>query len=95
MLILRTTTERCEIIWEGTGTLVGTDHTSIIKALDAWLATPQPLTSQHHIYGDGHASERIAKILLQHTSQQPASPSKLTNTHSPKASIPSKGGFDS
>jgi UDP-N-acetylglucosamine 2-epimerase (non-hydrolysing) len=67
VLVMRNVTERPEGIDAGTARLVGTDQNIIVdhanNLLDdakAYLA----MSKAHNPYGDGHASERIAKVLL-------------------------------
>jgi UDP-N-acetylglucosamine 2-epimerase (non-hydrolysing) len=66
VLVLREKTERPEAVEAGTVRLVGTDEDAIVgeacRLLDdegAYAA----MTRIHNPYGDGHASERIARVL--------------------------------
>ena len=65
--VLRDTTERPEGIKAGTLKLVGTDEAKIFTEI-VWLLTDQwgykQMAQARNPYGDGHASERIADILL-------------------------------
>lgn len=66
-LVLRDTTERPEGIEAGTLKLVGTDEAKIFTEI-VWLLTDQwgynRMAQARNPYGDGHASEKIADILL-------------------------------
>ena len=59
-ITLRDETEWVETVDLGWNRLVGTDAALLARALDA----PSPTTARPPVYGDGHASERIAAILL-------------------------------
>lgn len=66
VLVMRDTTERPEGVAAGTARLVGTDAQSIVSGIftllddsDAYSA----MTRAHNPYGDGMASERIARII--------------------------------
>lgn len=66
VLILRSSTEKAEIVAEGLGLLVGTSKKEIIKNVNALLTDGKrylKLTQCPSPYGDGHAAERIAEIL--------------------------------
>ena len=68
VLVMRDTTERPEGIKAGTLKLVGTDEKVIYKECSLLLTDPQAYKAMAQAvnpYGDGHASERIAKIILQ------------------------------
>jgi UDP-N-acetylglucosamine 2-epimerase len=56
---LRDTTEWVETLATGWNRLVGTDADAIVAA----VATAEPGPSHPPLYGDGHASERIAELL--------------------------------
>ena len=63
---MRDTTERPEGVAAGTLRLVGTDETPIYEAFSELLdddAVYREMSHAANPYGDGHASERIAKIL--------------------------------
>jgi UDP-N-acetylglucosamine 2-epimerase (non-hydrolysing) len=67
VLILRTVTERPEVIDSGFGRLVGTDPAEVAGATLALLDDPAALaamTGGANPFGDGRASERIVTILL-------------------------------
>lgn len=62
------TTERSELIDAGTGILVGTDTTNIVKYCKLLLEDHVLLSKMskiHFPYGDGYASKHIVKILEQ------------------------------
>jgi UDP-N-acetylglucosamine 2-epimerase (non-hydrolysing) len=69
VLVLREVTERPEGIEAGVSQLVGTDRTRILAAAEAALGKPgatgaRRATQPHNPYGDGHAGERIADIII-------------------------------
>lgn len=67
VLVMRDTTERPEGIAAGTLKLVGTDEEVIYQNFTELLDDPQAYQAMAHAanpYGDGHACERIADILL-------------------------------
>jgi UDP-N-acetylglucosamine 2-epimerase (non-hydrolysing) len=67
VLVMREVTERPEAVAAGTVQLVGTDVDRIVKAATALLddaAAYSRVQRAHNPYGDGHASDRIAKELL-------------------------------
>lgn len=66
VLVMREVTERPEGITAGCAMLVGTDEQRILDAAQTLLtddAAYQRMARAQNPYGDGHASERIAKIL--------------------------------
>lgn len=66
VLVLRDTTERPEGIKAGTLKLAGTDEEKIYQMTKELLECPQSYENMAHAanpYGDGHASERIVKII--------------------------------
>lgn len=66
VLVMRDTTERPEGIVAGTLKLVGTDEQVIFNTCHTLLTDPDvygQMSRAVNPYGDGHASERIAKIL--------------------------------
>ncbi|NEP07175.1 MAG: UDP-N-acetylglucosamine 2-epimerase (non-hydrolyzing) [Okeania sp. SIO2G4] len=66
VLVLRETTERPEAIMAGTAKLVGTDSTNIMAATAELLsdaAKYEKMAMAINPFGDGHASERIMKIV--------------------------------
>jgi len=68
VLILRTVTERPEVVESGFGTLVGTDPELIVAEATRLLADPvayRAMTSGENPFGDGHAAERIVEIISQ------------------------------
>jgi UDP-N-acetylglucosamine 2-epimerase (non-hydrolysing) len=67
VLILRTVTERPEVISSGFGKLVGTNAAEIVKFSNELLLNPKlynKMISGKNPFGDGKASKRIADILL-------------------------------
>ena len=66
VLILRTVTERPEVVTSGFGKLVGTDRDLIVEEASHILNDPvayRAMISGGNPFGDGHASERIADII--------------------------------
>jgi UDP-N-acetylglucosamine 2-epimerase (non-hydrolysing) len=63
-LVLRTTTERPEVLETGVVRLVGTDVTEIERVARMWLSSP-PTANVGVPLGDGLAGERIASIVEQ------------------------------
>ena len=67
VLVMRDTTERPEGVFCGTARLVGTDRDRIVAETFLLLDEPNhylAMSRAHNPFGDGHASERIAKVLL-------------------------------
>ena len=65
--MMRNTTERPEAVEAGTVKLVGTDRARIVSAIRQLLDDPQAHASMSRAvnpYGDGHAAERIVRVLL-------------------------------
>ncbi len=76
LLVLRKVTERPSALEGGTVLLVGTDTAKIVKEASQLLddeATYKRMSRTHSPYGDGHASERIAKRLCTWLSAHSAS----------------------
>ncbi|HTM74413.1 MAG TPA: UDP-N-acetylglucosamine 2-epimerase (non-hydrolyzing), partial [Pseudolabrys sp.] len=66
VLVLREKTERPEAVTAGTSTLVGVDTEKIVAATKQLLEDHEEYARRariHNPYGDGRASERIAKVL--------------------------------
>jgi UDP-N-acetylglucosamine 2-epimerase (non-hydrolysing) len=66
VLVMRETTERPEGVAAGTARLVGTDRTTIVRSVVDLLDDEEAyaaMSRAHNPFGDGHASERIAKII--------------------------------
>lgn len=69
VLVMRETTERPEGVEAGTLKLVGTDGCRIYKETCELLNNKEmyeTMSKANNPYGDGHASERIADILIEH-----------------------------
>lgn len=67
VLVMREKTERPEAVEAGTVKLVGTDEERIVAETTRLLDDPAEytrMTRVHNPYGDGHASQRIAEILM-------------------------------
>lgn len=67
VLVMRDTTERPEGIMAGTVKLVGTDEEVIYREFKRLLTDKEAYDAMSHAsnpYGDGHACERIAEILV-------------------------------
>ena len=68
VLILRTTTERPEVVEVGGGVLVGTDQALIIQQAEKLLNNPVHYAAMAQVenpFGDGHAAERILEQIYQ------------------------------
>lgn len=66
VLVMRETTERPEGVAAGTAKLVGTDADRIVSEISTLLDVPQAYSAMaraHNPFGDGHAAERIARIV--------------------------------
>ncbi len=67
VLVMRDTTERPEALDAGTVKLVGTNALNIVKEVSSLLGNKEAYTSMsqaHNPYGDGKASARIVKSIL-------------------------------
>jgi UDP-N-acetylglucosamine 2-epimerase (non-hydrolysing) len=64
VLVLRDATERPEGIEAGAALRVGTDPARILHAAERLLDAPPAPETRSHVYGDGHAAQRIAAGLL-------------------------------
>lgn len=67
VLVMRETTERPEGVEAGTARLVGTNRDKIVEETFRLLdddETYSTMSRSHNPFGDGHASERIVKALL-------------------------------
>jgi len=62
VVVMRTTTERPEVITSGYGVLAGTHPGKIVQAVQAALAQ-KPNRARPNPFGDGRASERIVRCL--------------------------------
>ncbi len=66
ILILRTVTERPEVVEAGFGRLVGTDPAAVAEAAGTLLGDPEAyrrMTAGLNPFGDGRAAERIVDVL--------------------------------
>jgi UDP-N-acetylglucosamine 2-epimerase (non-hydrolysing) len=67
VLVMRDTTERPEGVTAGTARLIGTHEEQIVAAVELLLddeAVYGAMARAHNPFGDGHASGRIAKVIL-------------------------------
>jgi UDP-N-acetylglucosamine 2-epimerase (non-hydrolysing) len=67
VLVMRDVTERPEAVAAGTVRLVGTDRARLVAEANHLLDDAEAyraMAHAHNPYGDGHAAERIAKILV-------------------------------
>ena len=67
VLVMRDTTERPEGLEAGTARLVGTETNRIVSEVVRLLDDPEHYSAMaraHNPFGDGRASERIVKVLL-------------------------------
>jgi UDP-N-acetylglucosamine 2-epimerase (non-hydrolysing) len=68
VLVMRDTTERPEAVEAGTVILVGTQKVKIINACNDLIADStkyKQMSALHNPYGDGKASERISKFMIE------------------------------
>jgi UDP-N-acetylglucosamine 2-epimerase (non-hydrolysing) len=65
VIILRDESERMEAVWEGLAVLAGTKKDTIVEHMRQCIASTS-VRHQSTVFGDGHAGERIARILKQH-----------------------------
>jgi UDP-N-acetylglucosamine 2-epimerase (non-hydrolysing) len=66
VLVMRETTERPEGVAAGTAKLIGTDPDRIVSEISTLLDDKSAYSAMalaHNPFGDGHASERIARIV--------------------------------
>jgi len=66
VLVMRETTERPEGVAAGTAKLIGTDSDRIVSEISILLDDKQAYSAMaraHNPFGDGHASQRIAKVV--------------------------------
>lgn len=74
VLIVRTVTERPEVVEAGFGQLVGTDRGTLFAAASTLLRDPSAyaaMTRGINPFGDGHAAERIVRILAERFGRVP------------------------
>jgi UDP-N-acetylglucosamine 2-epimerase (non-hydrolysing) len=67
VLVMRDTTERPEGVLAGTARLVGTNRDRIVSEIFSLLDEPNrylEMSRAHNPFGDGHASKRIVKVML-------------------------------
>jgi UDP-N-acetylglucosamine 2-epimerase (non-hydrolysing) len=80
LLVMREKTERPEGIATGNMLLVGTDTIRIVSEVRQLLNDPAAYTAMARPalpYGDGHAADRIAKIIVDWLGQREANQSRL------------------
>jgi UDP-N-acetylglucosamine 2-epimerase (non-hydrolysing) len=68
VLVMRDKTERPEAVLAGTARLVGTRRRRIVAECNRLLDDPgayESMARAHNPYGDGRASERVAKTIRQ------------------------------
>lgn len=68
VLVMRRTTERQEAVEAGTVKLVGTHHATIVAEVSHLIeneAVYQQMSQSHNPYGDGQASQRITKTIIE------------------------------
>ena len=66
LLVLRSVTERPEAVEAGAARIVGTESENIVKAVNDLLDNPddyQIMAQARNPFGDGHAAQRITRIL--------------------------------
>jgi UDP-N-acetylglucosamine 2-epimerase (non-hydrolysing) len=67
VLVVRDTTERPEAVTAGTVELVGTNYDCVLQGLRTLLSDQQvynKMSTAANPFGDGHASEKIAEIVI-------------------------------
>lgn len=67
VLVMRDTTERPEAVEAGTARLVGTQREKIVAGVRELMLSEvayEKMAQAHNPYGDGHACERILRVLL-------------------------------
>jgi UDP-N-acetylglucosamine 2-epimerase (non-hydrolysing) len=88
VLVLRSETERPEALAAGVAKLVGTDADRIVAEAERLLHDPeayQQMAQAVSPYGDGHAAERIVRVLLEQVGQAaPAISSPITACPNPE-----------
>ncbi len=62
-LVMRESTERAEAVEAGVSELVGTDPARLANRIQELLDHPRPAARPADLFGDGHAAERIVRIL--------------------------------
>jgi len=65
VIVLREKSERMEGVWHGLATLVGTQKGKLQKEFERIRGSSNFRTEKTFIYGDGYASEKIVRIILQ------------------------------
>ncbi len=66
VLVMRSTTERTEAIESGMAMLIGTEPSQILERTLEALTHPRAILPKRNPFGDGHASERIVRVILEH-----------------------------
>ena len=73
VLVLRSRTERPEAVEAGVARLIGTSKERIVSEVERLLGDEdayQKMAQAGSLFGDGHAAERIVRILLEGTSEE-------------------------
>jgi UDP-N-acetylglucosamine 2-epimerase (non-hydrolysing) len=92
VLVLRVATERPEAVEAGCARIVGTDAETIVREARQLLEDDEAyarMARTANPFGDGHASERIARALL---GQAAALPMPMNPSHASEDAIPSANG---
>jgi UDP-N-acetylglucosamine 2-epimerase (non-hydrolysing) len=92
VLVLRAATERPEAVEAGCAMIVGTDTDVIVRQARHLLEDPEAYGRMARVanpFGDGHASERIAQVLL---AQAAASSMPMKPSQASDAAIPAENG---
>jgi UDP-N-acetylglucosamine 2-epimerase (non-hydrolysing) len=74
VLVLRDTTERPEAVEAGTAKLIGTQLSAIVEEAIRLLTNEQAyreMANAVNPFGDGHAAERIVKLVTEYLSEKP------------------------
>src|SRR5205085_12391649 len=72
VLVLREVTERPEIVEVGAGKVIGVDAQRIVDEVSNLITDEQQyrrMSSVENPFGDGHAAERIVRIVAEHLGQ--------------------------
>jgi UDP-N-acetylglucosamine 2-epimerase (non-hydrolysing) len=64
VLVMREATERIEAIQAGVSELVGTQPSRIVERTTAMLEQPKVILPGDNPFGDGHAAERIVRVIV-------------------------------
>ena len=66
VIVMRETTERAEVIWDGLGILTGFNEYAITTAIDKFEQDGPMHRALRYVYGDGQSAKRIVALLKKH-----------------------------